>query len=105
MTQGGKVIGILAGHPKDPLYLQSTEVVFNMMSREGEAAGFHPPEPAHHHGQFVAVNIGITHNRGTLCPTYLNGKVYKEAVDWLLALQQLQQMANFASGGSLNCFL
>jgi len=103
VTHDGKIIGVLVGRPDDPTYLKSTEVVFDEMVKEGEAEGFHQPL-AHRCGEFVAVNVGVTHNTGTLCPVYLDGKSHKDAVDRLLALEELQRMANFASGSPSTSF-
>jgi len=65
------------------------------MMQEALTANFHPNLLRHRRGNFVALNIGVTHGKGTQHPVNLDHHEHEEMVARLLASEHVQRMASF----------
>ncbi|KIM35212.1 hypothetical protein M413DRAFT_32678 [Hebeloma cylindrosporum] len=88
--KAGRLIALLGGRPKDPTYLSSTNAVFDLMMQEGLEANFHPKLQRHRRGHFAALNIGVSHGKGTHHPINLDNHEHAEMVARLLASKHVQ---------------
>lgn len=95
-----RVVAVLAGQPKDAGYATATDAAFLSIIKEGDAASFHPKETHHRRGAFPAINVGVTHGKGTKSPVYLNNHQHGPMMDRLLADPNVQRLAAFASSES-----
>lgn len=69
------------------------------MLAAGQATAFTSKQMNHKRGNFPAVNVGITHSRGTIEPKCLRiDPGQKEMVEGILGLEGLKRMALFANG-------
>lgn len=98
VDQKGRIIAVLVGQPKDASFISAAETVFESMVREGKAASFLPKETLHCQGAFPAINMGVTHGKGTLAPVYLNNHRHTPMMERLLDDPAVQRLAAFASG-------
>lgn len=96
--KAGRLIALLGGRPKDAAYLQSTNAVFDLMMQEGLKANFHQKFQEHTRGRFMALNVGVTHGKGTHHPVNLDNHEHTEMVARLLASKHVQRMASFSDG-------
>lgn len=69
-----------------------------MMLEEGSREYFEPEERQHRRGNFPAINVGITHGKGSPVPTNLANQGHQELVERLLADAGVKRLAAFASG-------
>ncbi len=69
------------------------------MLAAGKAISFNDKQLRHKRGDFPAINVGVTHGRGTTEPKFLRiDGGQKEAIERLLGLKSLRRMALFANG-------
>ncbi|KAF8190098.1 hypothetical protein BJ912DRAFT_850297 [Pholiota molesta] len=88
---------VFAGRPDDDAYVAACTKVFALMEEAGKAAGLDgPPEP-HRRGHFAAINVGISHGKGTVHPVNLDNGQHATFLEELLAREELQRMASFAN--------
>ncbi|TFK76059.1 hypothetical protein BDN72DRAFT_867771 [Pluteus cervinus] len=74
------------------------------MLREGEAADFHKKEKDHRRGVFPAINIGVTHGKGTPHPIQLSAGTHSAMMRRLLEDADMQRLAFFASASFQHWF-
>lgn len=98
MGPDGSVYAVVAGRPNDPTYMEDQDEVVKAMRAAGGHLVFRPNQLVHKRGKFPAVNVGVTHARGTTEPVNLKMDDSK-IIDGLLALSELQWMVKFANGG------
>lgn len=94
---------MLVGQPKDTNYAAAADAAFESIIEEGKAASFTPKESAHRRGAFPAINVGVTHGKGTLAPVYLNNNRHAQMIERLLENPSLQRLATFASCEFATC--
>jgi NAD dependent epimerase/dehydratase family enzyme len=51
----------------------------------------------HRHGLFAAVNVGLGYGKGQRAPTWMDNKQHTPMVNRLLAHEDINRLANFAS--------
>ncbi|KAJ7233283.1 hypothetical protein B0H12DRAFT_1028599 [Mycena haematopus] len=93
----GRILAVLVGQPDDDGYRTAVRRAFDFISSEGCGARFPASMRHHRRGLFAAINIGLTHGKGQLAPTWMDNGVYTPLVARLLANQDIIRMANFAS--------
>ncbi|KAJ7238093.1 hypothetical protein B0H12DRAFT_1025999 [Mycena haematopus] len=93
----GRIFAVLAGQPDDPAYRASVDRAFRFMLNEGIAARFPLSMRHHRRGLFAAMNVGLTHGKGQLHPTWLDNHAQTDLAARLLAHKDIIRMANFAS--------
>ena len=76
----------------------ATKRVFHRIYNEGRRERFSQSECNHPRGAFPAINVGMTHGKGTIQPVNLNNVNHSAMVQRLLADEDIQRMAGFASG-------
>lgn len=95
----GRVYAAAAGRPNDPSFDDDHAEVCNAMLAAGQATAFNNQQLHHKRGDFPAINVGVTHGRGTTEPKFLRiDDGQKAMVEGLLALKSLRRMALFANG-------
>ncbi|KAJ7200278.1 hypothetical protein B0H12DRAFT_1036773, partial [Mycena haematopus] len=94
----GRILAVLVGQPDDDGYRAAVRRAYDFISSEGCGARFPASMRHHRRGLFAAINIGLTHGKGQLAPTWMDNGVYTPLVAHLLANQDIIHMANFASG-------
>lgn len=90
----------LVAIPKDPGYRGATRRAFHQILNEGCKEQFSKPECNHPRGAFPAVNVGITHGKGTTKPINLDNHDHTPMIQRLLADEDIQRLAGFTSGQS-----
>jgi hypothetical protein len=98
-----RIIMVLVGSPEDPTFRQACIRFFHAVMREGSNASFSKAQRDHLRGKFPALNLGVTHGKGTLQPINLNNGPHTEMVKRLIGSEDAQRLASFASGGFLLC--
>ena len=88
----------LVAIPKDPSYRSATKRAFHRIYNAGCREQFSQSECNHPRGAFPAINVGMTHGKGTIQPVNLNNVNHSAMVQRLLADEDIQRMAGFASG-------
>ncbi|KAJ7801387.1 hypothetical protein B0H14DRAFT_2386470, partial [Mycena olivaceomarginata] len=94
----GRVFSVLAGQPCKQNYQASVHTAYELITKEGIAAGFSAYMRKHRRGLFTAINVGLTYGKGCTAPSWLNNKVHTPLTERLLADPAINRMANFASG-------
>lgn len=97
MGYDGTVYAVVAGRPNDATYIADQNDVAKAMHTTGGHLVFRPNQLVHKRGDFPAVNVGVTHARGTTQPVNLKVDDPKVIND-LLTLPALQRMVKFANG-------
>ncbi len=100
----GHVFAIAVGQPCDPTYMEDHDEVCRAFLDVGSRLAFCDAELDHKRGNFPAVNVGVTHARGTKRPVFLKSG-HQDEIDALLSMKGLQRMANFANGAHSCCRL
>lgn len=93
----GRIFAVAAGQPCDPTYKEDHDDVCRAFLDVGARLSYRDSELNHKRGDFPAVNIGVTHSRGTRRPVFLKSD-HQKAIDDLLEMKGLQRMAKFANG-------
>ncbi len=96
----GHVFAIAAAPPRDPTYMEDHDEVCCAFLGVGSRLAFRHVELKHKRGDFPAVNVGVTHARGTKRPVFLKSG-HQDEIDALLGMKGLQRMAKFANGAPL----
>ena len=95
----GKIFAVAAGRPGDPSFDDNHNKVCDAMLDAGKVIPFNDKQLHHKRGDFPAINVGVTHGRGTTEPKFLRiDGGQKEAIERLLGLKGLRRMALFANG-------
>lgn len=98
----GRVFAVAAGRPCDASFDSDHDEVCNAMLAAGQATAFTSKQMHHKRGDFPAINVGVTHGRGTVEPKCLRiDPGQKEMVEGLLGLASLKRMALFANGAQI----
>ncbi|KAJ7254621.1 hypothetical protein B0H12DRAFT_1016828 [Mycena haematopus] len=93
----GRIFAVLVGQPDEDGYGAAARNVFDFIKREGFATHFPASMRHHRRGLFAAINVGLTHGKGQLTPTWMDNGEYTGLAARLLAHQDIIRMANFAS--------
>ncbi|KJA25611.1 hypothetical protein HYPSUDRAFT_53116 [Hypholoma sublateritium FD-334 SS-4] len=93
----GTVYAVIAGRPNDASYAADQNEVAEAMCAAGGRLVFRPNQLNHKRGDFPAINVGVSHARGTTQPVNLQVDDPK-TIDGLLALPAVQRMVKFANG-------
>ena len=93
----GRIFAVAAGQPCDPTYQEDHDAVCRAFLDAGARLNYRNSELDHKRGDLPAVNVGVTHSRGTKHPVFLKSS-HQEAIDNLLEMKGLQIMAKFANG-------
>ncbi|KAJ7870832.1 hypothetical protein B0H14DRAFT_3439925 [Mycena olivaceomarginata] len=80
----GRIFAVLAGQPRKQNYQASVRTAYELITKEGIAAGF----PATHAGSIDGCTV----------PSWLNNKAHTPLTERLLADPAINRMAKFASG-------
>ena len=88
----------LVAIPKDLSYRSATKRAFHRIYNEGRRERFSQSECNHPRGAFPAINVGVTHGKGTIQPVNLDNHNHSPMAKRLLADEDIQRMAGFASG-------
>jgi hypothetical protein len=89
---------VLVGSPDDPTFYKACLRFFHAVMLEGSNASFSKAECDHLRGKFPALNVGVTHGKGTSQPINLNNGSHTEMLQKLLGSEDAQRLASFASG-------
>ncbi|TFK61024.1 hypothetical protein BDN72DRAFT_872812 [Pluteus cervinus] len=92
----GRIFAVLAGQPNDASYKNASHKAFTSLSEAGDATHFRPKDKKHRRGHFPALNVGVTHGKGTAHPINLNTKPYDATVKRVLQDPNIQRLASFA---------
>lgn len=92
----------LVAIPKGSDYRGAIQRATHRILSEGHQEQFSQSERKHPRGAFPAVNVGVTHGKGTLKPINLNNHNHTPMVQRLLADEDIQRLAGFASGQSID---
>ncbi|KAJ3502793.1 hypothetical protein NLJ89_g8723 [Agrocybe chaxingu] len=92
-----KVFGAVVGQPKGDSWREAVEAVTQLMLKEGAQANFAHKEQHHRRGHFPATNVGTTHSQSSEEPFNLNNGQHSGMVERLLADENVQRVAAFAS--------
>ncbi|KAF5366491.1 hypothetical protein D9615_005847 [Tricholomella constricta] len=93
----GSVIAVLVGQPRDESYRRAVDAAYASIAREGATASFNRADAQHKRGSFPAINVGVTHGKGTTSPVTLNNHEHKAMAARLLADASVQRLAAFGS--------
>ncbi|KAJ7673412.1 hypothetical protein B0H14DRAFT_3537683 [Mycena olivaceomarginata] len=93
----GHVFAVLAGQLCKHNYQVSVHAAYNLIIKDGIAAGFSAHMQEHRHGLFATINITLTYGKGCTVPSWLNNKDYDPLTEHLLANPNINRLANFAS--------
>ncbi|KAK7040635.1 hypothetical protein R3P38DRAFT_2513428 [Favolaschia claudopus] len=93
----GRIFAVLAGQPVLNGYGLAVARAFNLMKSLGSAAQFPAAMLKHRRGLFAAINVGLTLGKGQPAPTWLDGGDHTAVVEKLIANEDVQRMATFAS--------
>ncbi|KAK7032699.1 hypothetical protein R3P38DRAFT_2773238 [Favolaschia claudopus] len=97
VDQHGRIFGVLAGQPNKPGYRTSVCRAYEAMKEERLQAQFPAKMLRHRRGLFAAINVGLTVGPGQSSPTWVDGKEYSDVAERLLANEDINRMAVFAS--------
>lgn len=89
---------VLVGSPDDPTFDRTCCRFFNAVKFEGSNTSFSRAECDHLRGKFPALNVGVTHGKGTSQPLNINNGSHTEMLERLLGGEDAQRLASFASG-------
>jgi hypothetical protein len=95
-----RLIACIVANPNDPSYKASATNVSNHMQEEATMANFHPKDCHHRRGDFAAINVGVTHGKGTQHPVNLSLHHHSEMVGRLLQDKDVIRLATFMSSAS-----
>ncbi|KAJ7791778.1 hypothetical protein B0H14DRAFT_2202101, partial [Mycena olivaceomarginata] len=94
----GRIFAVLAGQLRKQKYQASVHTAYELITKEGIAAGFPAHMRKHRRGLFAAINVGLTYGKGCTVPSWLNNKVHTPLTECLLTDPAINRMAKFASG-------
>lgn len=93
-----RIIAVLVGSPGDLTFDQACSHFFDAVMFEGRKASFSKAECDHLRGKFPALNLGVTHAKGTSQPINIDNKSHTEMLQRLMGSKDAQRLASFASG-------
>ena len=73
IDRDGRIIALLSGRPNDDSYTVACKEAYKLLEEIGKDMEFPDSCMEHMRGKFPAVNIGITHGKGTEKP-HIRGK-------------------------------
>ncbi|KAK0475352.1 hypothetical protein EDD18DRAFT_1089942 [Armillaria luteobubalina] len=97
----GCIVAVMAGQPHDPSYSAACMEAHDTILREGTAVNFCKPSTSHRHGDFPAVNVGISYGKGQRVPLRLQNSALAAIINRLVGSEAVMRMATYASA-SLN---
>ncbi|KAG6888718.1 hypothetical protein C0992_007677 [Termitomyces sp. T32_za158] len=97
MDKGGRIIAVLVGQPQEIAYCASARTAYDVIICEASTECFQRDQTHHCRGTFPVLNVGVFHGKGTLQPINLDGGDHTSLAGCLLADQDIQRLATFAS--------
>ncbi|KAJ7719762.1 hypothetical protein B0H14DRAFT_2412080, partial [Mycena olivaceomarginata] len=91
------VFAVLAGQPDDDQWRAAVCRAYNFIKAEGMGADFPAAMRKHRRGLFAAINVGLGYGKGQRLPTWMDNKQHTPMVNRLLAHEDINRLANFAS--------
>ncbi|KAJ7723599.1 hypothetical protein B0H14DRAFT_3519894 [Mycena olivaceomarginata] len=82
VDNAGRIFAVLAGQPDDD---------------QGKGADFPAAMRKHQRGLFAAINVGLGYRKGQCLPTWMDNKQHTPMANRLLAHEDINRLANFAS--------
>ncbi|KAF9046181.1 hypothetical protein BJ165DRAFT_1345804 [Panaeolus papilionaceus] len=94
----GRIIGVLAGRPRDPAYVQACQNFFLRAQTARDLETFSDKETMHRRGAFPAIAFGISYGNGQTKPQRLSSGSHSTLIASLLQDRDLHRMASYADG-------
>ncbi|KAJ7811806.1 hypothetical protein B0H14DRAFT_2378063 [Mycena olivaceomarginata] len=95
VDNAGRIFAVLAGRPDDDQWRGAVCRAYDFIKAEGIAADFPAAMRRHRRGLFAAINVGLGY--GQRAPTWMDNKQHTPMVNRLLAHEDINRLANFAS--------
>jgi hypothetical protein len=93
----GRIFAVLAGQPDNSEWRAAVCCAYDFIKAEGLGACFPAAMRKHRRGLYAAINVGLGYGKGQRAPAWMDNKEHTPMVNRLLAHQDINRLANFAS--------
>ncbi|KAJ7823994.1 hypothetical protein B0H14DRAFT_3088842 [Mycena olivaceomarginata] len=101
VDNASRIFAVLAGQPDDDKWCAAVCRAYDFIKAEGIGADFPAAMRKHRRGLFAAINaainVGLGYGKGQRLPTWMDNKQHTPMVNRLLAQEDINRLANFAS--------